>query len=698
MSAGNKLQTDLILNIAANSAELRQALDSAKGQVSKFSAGIKQIGGMIAGAFAVGSIVAAGKQVFEFSQKIGELRNKLQSLGLEGQTLVDATAKAKAISETFNLDFDKLLESARAVSKEMGIGIPQALDMIRDGYAQTGSEEFLDMLREYPAQFATVGATADEAFAVITQSINEGIYSDKGADAIKEAGLRLREMTPATRDALTAIGISSEEIQSSIANGSLTTFQAIQKVSQKLAGFKDDSKQVGQVLADVFGGAGEDAGIRFVKMLGDANLSFADMTNNVNETVKAQLHLTQANEDLNKVWVQMFGGSSTMWTELKADLIDIAVVAIRGIVKGTVDMINYFIDLYNKSMLFRYSIEQVVFWFKNLWDVIKLVGKNIYDVFSSAGQLISAVFKGEFEKIPMIYATAMQNVLTNSLEFATGIGQNFKEGIDNVLRAEPIELITLDEAEQQGKGAAAVIKKEIKNATSSFKLEMPKPDAASFSMNDLQGGTDIKSENKEAVLFTPKNEQEFQSFSDWTDVMTWKSQELGSAWAGFGSQFSEVIGTTAVGALDTLGAAMVGMNTEAEASFAGLVKGMLNGIKKIIQGLLAQAIAGAVAKEVGSKGVFGLVTAAIAVAGVTALFNAIPAFQDGGIVPRQQGLSMVGEQGAELVSLPAGSRVFNHGQSMRMLDQAGSKGIVADVKVKGEDLYLVFKEVERRRK
>ncbi len=59
----------------------------------------------------------------------------------------------------------------------------------------------------------------------------------------------------------------------------------------------------------------------------------------------------------------------------------------------------------------------------------------------------------------------------------------------------------------------------------------------------------------------------------------------------------------------------------------------LSGIRSMIKGLLAQAIAGAVAKEVGSKGLAGLVTGTAVAVGVTSLFDQyVPKFAQGGVV------------------------------------------------------------------
>lgn len=671
---GGQIITDLLFNIATNTAELKQGLAQANSHISKFSKGVSQIGNLIKGAFAATAIIGAAREVFNFSQEIGKATDQLRNLGLEGQNLVDATAKARAISQTLNIPFEKLLESARAVSKELGIGLPQALDMIRDGYAQTGSEEFLDILKEYPAQFASAGANADQFFAIATQSINEGIYSDKGVDAIKEAGLRIREMTPATKDALAAIGISSSEMQRQIANGSITTFQAIQMVSSRLQNFKDDSKEVGMVLADVFGGAGEDAGVRFVKMLGNANQSFKEMTENANETVKAQIHLTKANEDLNKIWVKMFGQSSTFWTELKADLIDIAVIGLRGIMKGTVDIINYFIKLYNESVLFRIVIQNIVFQFKQFWNLVKLVGKNIMDTFSNAGKLIGAVFRMEFDKIPAIYKEAMQNVIDNTMEFAKETGENLREGIQAVMTKEPIQLISMDAVTEQ----ATKVAEKITETINSTGLQLQFNPTPTTNQNTSFG-------NMDAVF----NED----VGTKVETVALKTNEAAKAFTMFGMSASESA-IIAAGAFTSLGNALGGMFTGQKNAFAGFLTTVVNGIQQIVNALLIEALAGQAASNA-KFGLPGLAMAAVGIAGIKALFASFPAFEKGGM--HSGGLALVGEAGAELINTGK-ARVFNHRQTKDILSGAGGMGnMQLTTSVSGEHLIFTINETNRRR-
>ena len=90
----------------------------------------------------------------------------------------------------------------------------------------------------------------------------------------------------------------------------------------------------------------------------------------------------------------------------------------------------------------------------------------------------------------------------------------------------------------------------------------------------------------------------------------------------------------------------------------------LSGIRSMIKGLLAQGIAGAVAKEVGSKGLAGLVTGTAVAVGVTSLFDQyVPKFAQGGVV---QGDPSKGD--VVPVMATAGELILNQAQQENLVN------------------------------
>lgn len=288
---------------------------------------------------AVGTIaggIFAAERVFDYAKAIVSSINELRKLkntvrqitNLNGESLDQATAKIKALSTAFDSDAKKMTESANNFSKQMGIDFDEALDLIEQGFLDgaDANGDFLDKVREYPALLDEAGLSAEESIALMTQEIKQGIYSDKGVDAIKEANLRLREMTPAAQEALTAIGLSSKNIQKELRDGSATTFDIIQKVSKRMASLPPQSKLVGQAIADIFGGPGEDAGIKYLANLHKIDLTLGSITSSTDDYTKAKHLEVKANEALNNVWVKLTGtgsGLSIIYNSFKLGLADL---------------------------------------------------------------------------------------------------------------------------------------------------------------------------------------------------------------------------------------------------------------------------------------------------------------------------------------------------------------------------------------
>ena len=67
--------------------------------------------------------------------------------------------EVQAIADTFGADFQETLIAANAISKQFGISVNEALQLVKDGFLAGGDAngEFLDSLKEYPAYFKEAG-------------------------------------------------------------------------------------------------------------------------------------------------------------------------------------------------------------------------------------------------------------------------------------------------------------------------------------------------------------------------------------------------------------------------------------------------------------------------------------------------------------------------------------------------------------
>ena len=215
----------------------------------------------------------------------------------------------QAISDTFEVSTNEVTNAANAVSKQLGLSFEEAIERIETGFVAglNINGEFIDSLREYPAFFAEAfgpgQAAANAFFEVIQRGNEQGIFNDKAIDAVKEVSLRLRELPQTTRDALNAIGLADDAIAQQIRDEGIGA--AISTVSSRLGELERDSPEVGQVIADIFGGAGEDAGVDFLISLKDINEATGELIDQSNEYQQQQQATLRANQSFAAAQVEV---------------------------------------------------------------------------------------------------------------------------------------------------------------------------------------------------------------------------------------------------------------------------------------------------------------------------------------------------------------------------------------------------------
>lgn len=337
---GEKLKATLGLNsnfgeallaLGRNSGEAKSALEGLKGGFAALGKTMLTLATnpvflAIAGVAAAG---AAFKWWYDYNSGLVEATRLTQQFTqLSGSALKDLRDEISGISDTFSTDFRETLQATNSVAKQFGISYEQAADVIRKGFAAgaNANGEFIDTLKEYPAYFKEAGISASDFVAIIAKSNQEGIFSDKGVDAIKEGNLRLREMTTATASALEGIGISSKKVQEDLQSGAKTTWQVMQEVSQKLSELPESSSKVGTAIADIFGGPGEDAGLQYLTMLKDIKGGIDDVIEKQGDMSKSLLEVNNAATECKKAFNNLFdstgGDFETFTNRLKTGLYD----------------------------------------------------------------------------------------------------------------------------------------------------------------------------------------------------------------------------------------------------------------------------------------------------------------------------------------------------------------------------------------
>ena len=239
----------------------------------------------------IGNIASAARGLCDqFAELSRQTMSITQLTGVTGEEMQHLRTEVQSVATYYGKDFAEVLRSVNALAKGFGISAGDAMRPVRDGVvsgADAGGD-FLDTVREYPRYFKEAGLSAEDFISISTNAARQGVFSDKGVDAIKEANIRLREMTPATAAALEGIGMSAEAVQQALRDGSATTFQIMQQVAARLGELPASASVVGAAIADIFGGPGEDAGLEYIKTLADVELSMERVKAAVGDVAEAQ--------------------------------------------------------------------------------------------------------------------------------------------------------------------------------------------------------------------------------------------------------------------------------------------------------------------------------------------------------------------------------------------------------------------------
>lgn len=371
---------------------------SIKGMFSAAIDSVKSFGSALLGLMAnpvflgIAGIAGAGaafKWFYDYNQGLAEATRLTQQFtGKQGDDLKQYRNDVQAVADAFGLEFQETLQSANAMAKGFGISVDEALKLMQDGLVSgaNANGEFIDTIKEYPAYFKEAGISAEGFVAITTQATKQGIFSDKGVDTIKEANLRLREMTTSTASALDGIGISSAKVQEELQNGSKTTFDIVQQVAAKLKELPQTSAKVGTAIADIFGGAGEDAGLAYIESLADIQLNLGKVKEGAGAVASAQEQEIEAQKELNNTMSAMFDMTGGGFETMKSQITAIATNALTSMIKGVASVVNWFIRLYNKSLLVRGAVQTIALTFKQAWTAAKLVFNLIIDGFKSIGR------------------------------------------------------------------------------------------------------------------------------------------------------------------------------------------------------------------------------------------------------------------------------------------------------------------------
>lgn len=433
----------------------------------------------------VAGVGMAFKWWYDYNKGIEEATRKtMQFTGLFGDEMKSVRNQSLAISETFGVDFVETLQSANVMSKQFGISVSESLKLLQDGFVAgaNASDVFLENVKEYPTYLKEAGLNAEQFVAISTNATKQGIFSDKGLDTIKEGNLRLREMTSATAAALDGIGISSNKVQKELQNGSKTTFDIMQEVGNKLKDFPSSSANVGKAIADIFGGPGEDAGLKYIETLGDIEMNMDKVKKQSGDVANAQEKQVEANKRLKDTASALFDVTGGGFEMMKAQ-------AATFVSNHLTKLLRAIINLYNQSVAFRGLIQLIGFAFKSVGQVALLAFNIIID----AIKLVARPVRGLLQMFEGFFSFDVNKMRDGFNSIFSGLGNTVKEAWGDLKKF--------------GSGMADAIVGGMKNTFNHANIKIPvsadTPSMATATTDNtkLKDGTNISST-------TPKTKKE----------------------------------------------------------------------------------------------------------------------------------------------------------------------------------------------
>ena len=401
---------------------------------------------------AIAGVVAGFKWFYDYNKGLVEASRLTKYFtGLTGDAMRSVRDNVQAVSDTFGKNFNETLKTANAMSKNLGVSVNEATDIIAKGLAAGGmnSEQYLSNLQRFAPTFQKMGMTAEQAAVAMSQIDKAGVNSQRALMAMSRASLQLRTMSDGTAKSLNAIGVDAQQMSQDVQSGARSVQDAMAEVARKLQETGSNSKEAAAVMKELFGARGESAiGDGFLTFLAESNKGMEELLGKQDSLQRLKLKEVEVNKELNDVLASLFdmtgGGFESITLKCKIWIKEGLVSAIKWVV----DLINYFIDWYNESLVLRAAVNGFIMAWKNGYatlkvifnvviDAIKALGRNL----KALGDIVDGVFTLSPEKVSKGFGQMMENfkvtwkeVANDAKSFGKEVADNFTDALDKTMR------------------------------------------------------------------------------------------------------------------------------------------------------------------------------------------------------------------------------------------------------------------------
>ena len=401
---------------------------------------------------AIAGVVSGFKWFYDYNKGLVEASRLTKYFtGLTGDAMRSVRDNVQAVADTFGKDFNETLKTANAMSKNLGVSVNEATDIIAKGLAAGGmnSEQYLSNLQRFAPTLQKMGMTAEQAAVAMSQIDKAGVNSQRALTAMSRASLQLRTMSDGTAKSLNAIGIDAQQMSQDVQSGARSVQDAMAEVARKLQETGSNSKEAAAVMKELFGARGESAiGDGFLTFLAESNKGMEELLGKQDSLQRLKLNEVDVNKELNDVLASLFdmtgGGFESITLKCKIWIKEGLVSAIKWVV----DLINYFIDWYNESLVLRAAVNGYIMAWKNGYATLKVIFNVVIDAIKGMGRhlkalgdIVEGVFTLSPEKVSKGFDQLMENfkvtwkeVANDAKSFGKEVGDNFTEAVDKSMR------------------------------------------------------------------------------------------------------------------------------------------------------------------------------------------------------------------------------------------------------------------------
>ena len=209
-----------------------------------------------------------GESFEDIAASMGQIK-QVMGEGMGAEALETMTQNALMLRDTFEFDVTESVRAANALMDQFGISGEDAYNLIAQG-AQNGlnqNGDMLDVLNEYAVHFSQLGMDAEGMFNMLASGAESGTFSvDKLGDAMKEFGIRTKDGSEGTAKAFEALGYDADTLFETFNKGGKDAADMTQILIDELASMPDGVEKTTAGVA-LFGTMWEDLGAEGITAL-----------------------------------------------------------------------------------------------------------------------------------------------------------------------------------------------------------------------------------------------------------------------------------------------------------------------------------------------------------------------------------------------------------------------------------------------